>query len=582
MLWTLRPLPSHHEEKIKKLSADLKLDPLTVQIVVQRLHNPLKDDSPSDEEISRFLFGNLSHLPDPFGLPDMGKAVSRLLHAVERKEKILFFGDYDVDGITGTAQMYSFFRDMGVETETLLPHRLHDGYGLTKSSVQKILDRAPNLVVTIDNGTKSREEITLLKSQGIDIIVVDHHETPTADSWPPVEALVNPKREDSSFAERDLASAGLVFLLLMALRARAREQGLAPLPNLKRYLDLACLGTIADIVPMTGTNRLIVKYGLEELSVSSRSGITALKNAAGISGPMDVGHVAFRLSPRINAAGRLDDPKLALDLLLEQDPEKALSGASILETLNRKRQALEESATQEATRQAEAFVAADGECKGLVVASEDWHLGVVGIVAAKLTERFGRPAVVLAISAEEGIAKGSARSVSGFSVHAALKPLESLMLRFGGHAAAAGMTVDVSRLDEFKKSFDASVRRLWTEASQPRLLADAHLPLSKLRLPLIRELALLEPHGPSNAEPVFITTPVRLTQCRLVGTGGHLKTIVCEQSIELDGIGFGHGNYLKTADSHPWHRIAFRPEINVWKDRESLQLKIKSLAPVES
>lgn len=574
MHWRLAP--DHPEEQTLRLELErlFELHPIIARLLVRR---GLRDE----KSVRRFLTGTLSDLPDPFALPDMDFAVERILRAIETREKIVVFGDYDVDGISGTAQLCAYLREVGARPVPLLPHRMHDGYGLTEKSVNKIAAEKPDLLITIDNGTKSFSEIAHLKGLGADVIVIDHHETPTPETWPPVVAMVNPKRVDSKFVERDIASAGLVFLLLMALRARARERGLSPLPNLKRYLDLACLGTIADVVPLIGTNRLLVKFGLQEAGSSLRPGIKALREISDTSPPLTVTHVAFRLAPRINAAGRLSDPKLALDLLLSEDMDEARAAALRLEELNRERQTVEAQVTREAFAQIEEEQA---DRQGIVAAGEGWHLGVVGIVAAKLTERFGRPAIALTINAESGQAKGSARTVGNFSVHEALKAIEPLMSRFGGHAAAAGMTVDLTKLEDFKNAFNDSVHRLWDSKSESSVEADSDLPFSEIGTPLLRDLERLEPFGPGNPEPQFSAFGVRLESCRLVGNSGgtspgHLKAIFCQNGARFDGIGFGQGQYLKTALASPLHQVLFLPQRNEWNGRSSLQLKIKKITP---
>lgn len=567
----LRSLSPDLEEAGLRLHKALDLHLLVVRLLVQR-------GMVNEDDARRFLNGGLADLPNPFLLPDMDRAVERILKAIHGKEKILVFGDYDVDGITGTAQLQSYFRDIGVPSQALLPHRVHDGYGLTESSVHKIAALRPNLLVTVDNGTKSREEIAFLRERGIEVIVIDHHEAPSSDHRPDVVALVNPKAADSRFGERDIASAGLVFLLLMALRSRSRERGMTPLPNLKRYLDLACLGTIADVVPLTGTNRILTRFGLEEINLAVRPGIRALKSVAQVLPPATTTTVAFRLAPRINAAGRLADPRLALDLLLSSTETEAAALAQRLDGLNRERQTIEEKVTAEAIAQIENEISRGRGLMGLTAAGAGWHLGVVGIVAAKLTERFGRPAVALAISEDGKTAKGSARTVGGFSVHAALQAIESEMLRFGGHAAAAGLTVDVAHLPRFAERFDESVRSLWSEDHLPRLDIDSVLCLSDINSALVRQLSLLEPHGAGNPEPLFLSEAVRLEGCRIVKKN-HLKTLLCQEGARIEAIGFNWGGYLEQALKISSHRVAFSPQMNAWNGVQSVQVKIKSIEP---
>ncbi len=566
--WTIRSLTPEQEIQKKDLSQKLSLRPLTAHLLLQR-------NLTEEKEIRRFLHGSLQDLPSPFLLPDMDRAVERLVRALQNKERILLFGDYDVDGITGTAQLKAFFREMGHQTAAYLPHRLNDGYGLTEKAVRRILREKPDLLVTIDNGTNSRPEIAAIKERGIDVIVIDHHETPTAGNQPPAEALLNPKRSESRFGEINIASAGLVFLLLIAFRSRCREKGIGNLPNLKRYLDLACLGTIADVVPLTGTNRLIVRHGLEELASTSRPGLKALKEISQVRMPLGVGTVSFRLAPRINAAGRLADPTLALELLLTEDPAEASRLAVRLDDLNQERQKIVEKALGEAL---EIVESSQKDRDGIVVASNNWHLGVVGIVAAKLTEHFGRPAVVLALSEDGKEAKGSARTVPGFSVYEALKRIEGEMTRFGGHPAAAGMTLPSQNLERFAKRFDESVREAWNESCGPRIFIDASVDLSDVNAPLVKELGLLEPHGPGNPEPIFMSSSVRLQSPRIVGHR-HFKTTLSQGGARIEAIGFDWASYLETALKSDFHSVAFSPQFNEWNGAENIQLKIKSMLP---
>ncbi len=562
--WLLRSLTSEQEAQAKDLARKTNLHPLLLQILFHR-------NVTEEAEIQKFLNGNLGDLPDPFLLPDMDRAVDRLLQAMAKREKVLFFGDYDVDGITGTAQLQAFFREMDFKTTPLLPRRLEEGYGLNEKSVRRIALEKPDLLVTIDNGTRSQKEISALKDLGIETIVLDHHETPLEDQWPPVVALINPKRGDSKFPDREVASAGLAFLLIMALRARCRERGISPLPNLKRYLDLACLGTIADVVPLKGTNRILVKFGLKELEQTTRPGLQALKEIAGVQGAVQTSSVGFRLAPRINAAGRLKDPRVALDLLLTQSASEAGAYAAQLEAFNQERQRLEEIALREAIQMVEKE---SPPRHGIVVASQDWHLGVVGIVAARLTEKFGRPSIVLAIE-QNNEARGSGRTVSGFSIYDALKEMEEEMLRFGGHAAAAGMTVATDRLEIFSDRFDEAVRKRWEERHLPKLWIDSAIRLHELKLPLMKDLALLEPHGMGNPEPVLVSSDIRFNDCRIVGTG-HLKAVLSQEGSRVEAIGFNLASHLKTAQSQS-HRVAFTPQINFWNGIENVQIKIRAI-----
>lgn len=540
------------------LAQALSISGLTAHLLLQR-------GMTSAEEAKTFLYPTWDLLPDLRQIPDIDQAVKRLTQALAKKEKVLFYGDYDLDGISGTAQLVAFFRELGFETEAYLPHRLEEGYGLNLETLKRIVaQHRPDLLVTIDNGTNAFAEISFLQQQGVDVIVIDHHETPK--ERPPCVALLNPKRADSSFSE-PVASAGLVYLLLIALRASLRNQGLGKLPNLRRYLDLACLGTIADVVPLLGLNRLLVKEGLRELAGSERPGLIALMKRAEVRVPLSVGQVSFRIAPRLNAAGRLADPRLALDLLLAPDETTAQKLADQLERLNQERQQIEAGVLQEAIEMVERE---QQDRSGIVVGSEHWHLGVVGIVAAKLVERFGKPSIVLTI--EHDIAKGSARTIPGFSLYDALHTMADTMIRYGGHHAAAGMTLKKENLSIFAQKFDQAVRSCPVLGKSPPAV-DALLTLKEITPSLLQELALLGPHGPQNPEPIFSAENVRFEKCRVVGKS-HLKATLIQDGVQMEAIGFNLGPLHSMVDKRC---ITFQPGWNEWNGLASIQLMLKNI-----
>ncbi|MBI2067778.1 MAG: single-stranded-DNA-specific exonuclease RecJ [Deltaproteobacteria bacterium] len=551
-----------NQEKETLLAEPLSLHPVIAHLLIRR-------GLASPEAARRFLYPQWDHLPDITLLPDVEKGLARLLQAWERQENILFYGDYDVDGITGTAQWVSFFREIGLPVDFFLPHRLNDGYGLNRKSLETLLaKKKPDLLVTIDNGTNAYEELCYLAEQKIDVIVIDHHEAPK--KLPPVTALLNPKRSDSQFPD-PVASAGLVFLLLIAFRKKLRERGVSPLPNLKRYLDLACLGTIADIVPLTNTNRLLVKEGLKEIERSERPGIRALLAQSQSRPPIGVGTVSFRLAPRINAAGRLSDPQIALKLLLSENEEAATCLASELDSLNRRRQQIEEEVLQEAV------IIIEREQKqnpGIVVASEKWHLGVVGIVAAKLVERYGRPAIVLSL--QDGIGKGSGRTVPGISLYKTLNDLRDCFIGFGGHDAACGLTLDREKVSEFRSRFNERLRGEPLASNKIRIL-DALVPFCEISPLFVKQLQLLEPFGPSNPSPLLGSCSVRFHDCRIVGQK-HLKAKVIQEGTALEAIAFDQGDFLPKISSGNPVTIIHTPQIQCWNGIETLQLNIKEIS----
>ncbi|QQR81191.1 MAG: hypothetical protein IPJ69_03365 [Deltaproteobacteria bacterium] len=504
-------LLSPEEISLKQLFIDqFQLHPILAQILVSRGFREIQD-------AQSFLFGDLAQLPNPFELSGMLEAVIRVVESISHKQKILLFGDYDVDGITGCAQLALFLKEIGATVDVLLPHRIHDGYGLAPSSVEKIKIIKPDLLITIDNGT----------------------------------------------------------IFLMALRSKLREHTLK-LPNLKRYLDLACLGTIADVVPLTGTNRLLVKYGLKELTTSQRPGIKALKEVSSVSEDVTPYIVGFRLAPRINAAGRMADPKEALQLLMSSTENEAQVLAQKLEAYNRQRQAEEEKALNEAFTMIETSGLL--ERRGIVVGSKTWHLGIVGILAARLTEKYHRPAIALSFFEDKNIAKGSARSIAGFSVYAALKNIEHKMINFGGHEAAAGMTLDLKSLEDFSESFHQSIESLSPEPFRKKIRVDSILPFNEISPLLLEQLSLFEPFGSSNPEPTFMTEDAKLHSCRIIGSGNnHLKFSASHSQLSFDGIYFNGAKDLETILKTTHHQLIYNLQKNTWNGRSSIQLKLKTL-----
>lgn len=558
--WLIRERDPARE---KRLAKTISVSELTAHLLLQR-------GITEREEAERFLRPQWSHLPDLKLLPELDRAVERLTQALAKKEKVLLYGDYDVDGMTATAELAVFFRELGLEPETHLPHRLKEGYGLNLDVLKEILERKkPDLIVTIDNGTNASAEIDFAKQQGVDVIVIDHHETPK--ERPACLALLNPKRQDSRFSE-PVASAGLVYLLLLAWRAELRRRGIGPLPNLRRYLDLAALGTIADVVPLTGLNRLLVKEGLAELNATQRPGLAALISRAELRRPITVGGAAFRIAPRLNAAGRLADPRLAFELLLTQDSHAAAAFADQLEGLNRERQQIEEKVLAEAIEMVES-----SDRRGIAVGKVGWHLGVVGIVAARLVERYGKPAFVFSINPDQGTAKGSGRTPKGFSLYEALCEIRDTMVRFGGHHDAAGATLKAESLEIFAQRFDQAVRDRFPAGPGKPMVVDALLKLAEIGPNLMKELALLKPHGPGNPEPLFAARDVFLERSRIVGLG-HLKAVACQDGAEREAIGFDWGHYLPRLKDRRPHQIAFQPEWSLWNGVDRVQLVIRNLS----
>ena len=507
---------------------------------------------------------------DPFLIPDMDQAVERLHRAVTTHEAICFYGDYDVDGITATSVYLSFFGGLGAQVRAYVPHRLREGYGLNLGAMQRLYDEGISLLVTSDCGTTSHKEIALAGRLGMDVIVTDHHQTD--ENMPQAVAVLNPHRADARYPFRGLCSAALAYKVAQAYQIRYGTAGV-PLDSL---LDLVALATIADVVPLHDENRRFVREGLGQLSRGARCGIRALKQVAGVAQACTAETIAFKLAPRINAAGRLDDAMLGVRLLTTDSPAEAQRLADRLEQLNRERQRIEVDIMTEALDSLK-----DHDLpSALVLASRQWHLGVVGIVAARLVDRFQRPAIVMAIN-EQGMAKGSARTIAGFDLYQGLASCRELLEAFGGHPSAAGVTICESRIDEFRARFsDVVAEWIHDGGKVPTLNVDAEVRLDEVNLQLIQEIGSLHPFGAGNPEPTFAVTRLEVMDARTVGEK-HLKMTVRQgKSLPFDSIGFGMKSLLERGiPPRASVDLAFTPELNHWNGYDRIQLRIRDVRP---
>ncbi len=545
---------------------DLGISPLAVRVLLNR-------GICSPDQARRFLHPTLSDLPEPFTMKGTDRAVSRIARALRQGEKIALYGDYDVDGTTATAALFLFLKEAGAAVEFFLPHRVKDGYGLNLEAVKKIRATGAALLITADCGISSEEEVRWAGENGMEVIVTDHHEIPA--TLPPALAVLNPKQRDCPYPFKGLAGVGVAFNLIIALRSFLRKEGFfrdGTGPNLKEYLDLVALGTVSDVVPLTGANRILVKYGLQELSRSARPGIVALKEVSGLeSGPVDTVAVNFRLAPRINAGGRLEDAGEVVRLLTTQNPEDARRIAVHLNELNSLRQRIEEKILVEARQ----MIGARGAEKtnSLVLASGDWHPGVIGIVASRLAEEFHCPTILIAL--RENLGKGSGRSVPAFSLYEGLKACEAWMEGFGGHDQAAGLVIRAERIPGFCRAFDDIVAERFTAKDlAPRLDLDALARLEDLQGPFLAELEALGPFGPGNPEPVMGLEDLDILSSRVVGKD-HLRIRVKQGRWCREAIGFRMGS--RHPVSGEGMKIAIVPEVGLYQGKRSLQLRIVDL-----
>jgi single-stranded-DNA-specific exonuclease len=578
-----------------QLADALSIPPLLAQCVLNRgLSEPAA--------IAAFLQPRLKQLADPFLLPNMAAAVERLLQARQRNESLVIFGDYDVDGVTSTALLLEVLRPLGWNVQYYLPHRMDEGYGLSQDGVENCLAKFPvTLLLAVDCGSNAVASIASLRQRGVDVIVLDHHQV--CSPAPAATALVNPQlglpppassTEDtpscnpcnpinscnSPVAFTELCSAGLAFKLAHALLKRGRETSLSGAAefDLRPLLDLVALGTIADIVPLTGENRILVTAGLDRLNTTQRPGLVALKQVAQSPAPLGTYEVGFQLAPRLNAAGRLETAEDALRLLLAPDLAEALPIAQALDAHNRERQKIERGIADEVIGSLRArfnpatdFVIVEGEMP--------WHIGVVGIVASRVLQRFYRPTIILGGDGEQF--RGSGRSIAGFDLAAALRQCDDLLVRHGGHALAAGVTLQAANLGAFRARLNDLARRaLQPEQLQAPLRLDAEVRLEAITLECLGVLDRLKPTGQGNPAVQFVAR--NLTQHRAPQRIGadkqHLKMWVTDGSTTHEAVWWGAGNEPLPA---PRFDLAFAPQVNEYNNRRTVQLKVLDWRPAQ-
>ncbi|RME33873.1 MAG: single-stranded-DNA-specific exonuclease RecJ [Deltaproteobacteria bacterium] len=551
-------------DSVAALLRRLPLKPLTARVLLARQR--------ADDRAEDFLQARLVSMPDPMTLAGMGAAVDRLSFAIRKGEKISIHGDYDVDGISATALMVDVLRHLGADVDYHIPLRMRDGYGLSAEALRRCAATGTRVVVSVDCGISAHDEAELARQLGLDLIVTDHHQVP--EELPAGFALINPHLPDCRFPDKNLCGVGVAFMVLIALRRTLREQGWfaqRPEPDLKNWLDLVALGTIADLVPLTGINRPLVRYGLELMERTPRPGIRALREVAGVR-TVSTGTVGFQLAPRLNAAGRLEDAGAGVQLLLARDDNQALPLARMLDDWNQQRRLIEGQTFEEAV----AMVKELPESCSLVLASERWHQGVIGIVASRLVERYARPTLMIALDGESG--KGSGRSVRGFHLYEGLKRCAQHLTGFGGHEFAAGFSLARDRIDSLREAFEQTARSVLSpDDLVPQRPYDAVAELGEFDEQQVRELESLAPFGMGNPEPVFLVENVTLGRVEQVGGGRHLRCLVRQDGTCLPAIGFN-----MAADSELARApvdLLFTPGFNRWNGRETLQLRLRDMRP---
>ncbi len=560
-LWQLKA-PNHR--LAHELEKALTIPPLVALILTTR-------NITSQVQAEDFLYCSLKDMHSPYQLPDIDKAVSRIADAIAEGEQIAIYGDYDVDGITGTALLVNFLSSLGGRVCWHIPHRIKEGYGLNNEALKKLHSQGVTLVVTVDCGSTDHEPIQLARQLGMDIIVTDHHKLP--DIPPDANVILNPKGHEEITELADLAGVGVAFYLATALRAYFRRKGRwarSEQPNLKQYLDLVALGTLADMAPLTGTNRILASIGLTELSQTPRLGLLALKETCGLrGGKISNWDVLFRLGPRLNAPGRLSSGDPALSLLLTTESAEAQKLAQQLEQLNRQRQSVEDQLLAEAFSLIEANKYFE-QSSSLVLASPGWHKGVLGLVASRLTERFNKPTILLTLV--DDLWEGSGRSVGNFDLYQALARCRKHLVRFGGHRLAAGLGLTQSQLAGFRPAFEEVVKEEITPQDMIKTKkVDAVVNLEEITPELMTYLERMQPYGVGNPEPLFCCQDFQVEDSQVL-KGSHLRLRLRQDKARFTGIGF---NLLESDQSPPLPQwLLFSPRWNQWRGKKRIQLHI--------
>lgn len=546
------------ENKVEKLSRKYSLSNLIAKILVNR--NIIED-----EKVNVFLNPTRKDFYNPFLMPDMEKAVDRIIKAIENKEKIMIFGDYDVDGITSITVLKKFLLDRNAIVSEYIPNRLDEGYGLNKEAIKKIVDEKFDLMITVDCGISGIEEVEYANSLGIETIVTDHHEP--GESLPNAIAVVDAKRKDNKYPFNQLAGVGVVFKLIQAI---SQKMGLEEKEHLK-YLDLVCVGTISDIVPLVDENRTIAKLGLKLVEVTKNIGLKTLLEMAGYK-KIDSFAISFGIAPRINACGRMGYASEALNLFLTKNEEEARKIAKDLNEFNSKRQEIEKKIFDEATQQIESN---SNDNDVIILGKENWHHGVIGIVSSKITELYFKPSILICFEGETG--KGSGRSVPGFDLYEALSKCSSHIERFGGHSMAIGITLKKDEFDNFKKDFEDYAKNSNISDIIPIISIDEEITLKDISVRDVAELKLLEPYGEANKTPLFLCKNLKIQSIRALSEGKHLKLSLKEENFWVDAIGFNLGHLSEEYRIGDKIDVVGTLEINQYNGRESIQINLKDI-----
>lgn len=564
--WLIPPgLSAEEGEAIEQLNAEIKVPRLVAELLYRR-------GLRTQEAINEFFHPELASMVDPFLFEDMEIAVLRILKAIEAEELITIYGDYDVDGTTATALLYLGLKRIGAKIDFYIPHRMIDGYGLSLASLAQLQENGTNLIISVDCGVNALEEIKAIRELGMEIIITDHHNP--KDELPPALATINPKLKDCAYPFEHLAGVGVAYKLLMAVYQRL---GIDHTENVLKYMDLVAVGTIADIVPLVGENRIFASIGLQHLIEKKNLGLNALIQISGLNQKtLDTTDIVFGIAPRINAAGRMGSAAMAVELLISTDEANSSELAEMIERDNSLRQQEDQKTFYEACDIIEKKYKNMAQTPCMVVSSDDWHQGVIGIVASKLVEKYYRP--VIMISFRDGFGSGSGRSVADFNLFAALQHTEHNLHSFGGHKYAVGLTIYQEYIDRFENELSRYVAdHLQLEQIQPPLVIDHEIELYDVNAYLLDAIDRFAPFGPENLRPTFITREVMVANYPYNVGRNHLKLKVVKDGISLDLIGYNLGDYLALLKKNSIIDISYTLEYNRFGDKASIQGKLRDL-----
>jgi len=549
-----------NEEQIEELKSKYGLNELLATILSNR-------NITEEEQIRLFLNPTRNDFYDPYLITDMEIAVERIIKAIENKEKVTIYGDYDVDGITSITVLKSFLKEIGLETSVYIPNRLDEGYGLNKNAIDKIAKDGCNLMITVDCGISGIEEIEYANSLGIETIVTDHHEP--GNELPNAVAVIDNKRKDSKYPFRELAGVGVVFKLTQALAKRLELKEETYL----KYLDIVCVGTISDIVPLVDENRVIAKLGLMLVKQTKNIGLKSIINSSGYT-KIDSNTISFGVAPRINACGRMGKAKEALNLLLSTDIYEVNELTQKLNDHNKERQETEKAIFENAVEKIEKENL--DQNKAIILGGENWHHGVIGIVSSKITDMYFKPSILLSFE-EDGIGKGSGRSIPGFDLHEALMQCLDTIEKFGGHSMAVGITIRKDKLEEFRKEFEEIAEKNEIDKIIPIINIDAKISLNEIDKEMVESIKQLEPFGEANKMPIFAFKNLKIDSIRALSGGKHLKLTLKNNNNIINAIGFNIGHLAEEYLIGDKVDVAGVLEINTFGGVDNLQINIKDI-----